>query len=69
MGLHVYRFKNGKWGELIDPISVHCEQIDEGMDFIQKSSQKGYVTVRESKFYDNEDDSGIKAEKREVKMW
>ncbi len=45
-GYVVYTFKNGNWRLLLDPISTHCNQWDQGVDVIAKDpSRPGYVTT------------------------
>lgn len=61
----VYTYKNGQWQYLVDPITTHCDQWEEGVDAISKDKSKpGYVTIRYSEFTDE----GIEIKTKSVKL-
>lgn len=46
---YVWTYINGKWVYAVDPITVHCNQIEEGINPIEiDKARYGYVTIRYS---------------------
>ncbi len=64
-GYFVYTLKDGKWQYLVQPISTHISQWQDGVDAIYKTPNKnGYVTINQSIF----NEYGIIVESVEVKV-
>ncbi|MBN2777882.1 MAG: hypothetical protein JXR36_09575 [Bacteroidales bacterium] len=62
---YVFTLKNGKWENLVEPISTHCDQWDKGIEVISKTSKKpGYVTIN----YSELSDDGIVVKTKQVKL-
>lgn len=62
---YVFTLKNGKWENLVKPISTHCDQWDKDIEVISKTSQKpGYVTIN----YSELSDDGIVVKTKQVKL-
>jgi serine/threonine protein kinase len=64
-GYNVYTFKHGRWGFLVDPISTHCNQWDQGIDAIEKDrSRAGHVIVR----YTDMSESGFDVRSKSIRV-
>ncbi len=64
-GYKVFTLKNNKPVDLVPPISVHCDHMEQGLTPIQKDkARKGYVIIKSSEMKD----TGLVVNKISVKL-